>query len=58
MQVGRGRTPRSEPRTYPEGVTAWVDVEASDLEATQSFYGGLFGTAVDRAEPNNRHRRR
>ena len=33
----------AEPRTYPEGVTAWIDVEQADLEAAQAFYAGLFG---------------
>jgi uncharacterized protein len=33
----------SEPRTYPEGVTSWIDIEHRDIEATKAFYGGLFG---------------
>jgi len=40
-----------EPRTYPEGVTSWVDVEASDLDAAQAFYGGLFGWTVEQVAP-------
>jgi uncharacterized protein len=31
------------PRTYPEGVTCWVDVEESDVEEAARFYGALFG---------------
>jgi predicted enzyme related to lactoylglutathione lyase len=30
-------------RTYPEGVTSWVDVEVADLDAAQAFYSGLLG---------------
>ncbi|PSL02098.1 hypothetical protein CLV30_11153 [Haloactinopolyspora alba] len=30
-------------RTYPEGVTSWVDVEHADLEAAREFYSRLFG---------------
>jgi uncharacterized protein len=38
----------SEARTYPEGVTSWIDIEHRDLAAAQAFYGGLFGwTFVD-----------
>ena len=40
-----------EPRTYPEGVTSWVDVEAPDLDAAQAFYGGLFGWTVEQVAP-------
>lgn len=32
-------------RTYPEGVTSWVDIEYADLAAGRDFYGGLFGWA-------------
>ena len=38
-----------EPRTYPEGVTSWVDVEVPDLDAAQAFYGGLFGWTFEHA---------
>ena len=31
-----------EPKTYPDGVTSWIDTEQRDLEAAQRFYGGLF----------------
>jgi predicted enzyme related to lactoylglutathione lyase len=36
-------------RTYPAGVTSWVDLEAGDdatLETAAHFYGGLFGWEV------------
>jgi uncharacterized protein len=33
----------SEPRSYPAGVTAWVDIEHPDVEGASAFYGGLFG---------------
>lgn len=30
-------------RTYPDGVTSWIDVEHRDLDAAGEFYSGLFG---------------
>jgi predicted enzyme related to lactoylglutathione lyase len=30
-------------RHYPQGVPSWVDVAATDPQAAQAFYGGLFG---------------
>ena len=30
-------------RTYPEGVTCWVDLEADDVDEAAGFYGALFG---------------
>jgi len=30
-------------RTYPDGVTSWIDIEQRDVEAAQAFYGDLFG---------------
>lgn len=30
-------------RTYPEGVTSWIDVEQPDLAAARAFYSELFG---------------
>lgn len=38
-------------RTYPAGVTSWVDVEQRDVEATKAFYGGLFGWTFTQATP-------
>ena len=32
----------NQPRTYPEGVTCWVDIEAADVEEAGRFYGALF----------------
>jgi predicted enzyme related to lactoylglutathione lyase len=33
----------NEPRTYPEGVACWVDIEAVDVDEAARFYGVLFG---------------
>ena len=33
----------SKPRSYPAGVTAWVDVAHEDVEAASAFYGELLG---------------
>jgi predicted enzyme related to lactoylglutathione lyase len=41
----------TEPRTYPTGVTSWIDVEVDDLEKAKAFYGGLFGWTFERATP-------
>jgi uncharacterized protein len=38
-------------RTYPHGVTSWVDLEAPDTEEAQRFYGGLFGWSFAEAMP-------
>jgi predicted enzyme related to lactoylglutathione lyase len=41
-----------EPRSYPHGVTSWIDTEQPDLEAARAFYAGLFGwTLTDAAAP-------
>lgn len=43
------------PRTYPAGVTSWVDLEVADLDALEvatDFYGGLFGWTFDQATPD------
>lgn len=40
-------------RTYPAGVTSWIDVETPDLPAAQAFYGGLFGWTFEPAGPNS-----
>lgn len=34
-------------RTYPAGVTSWVDVNTPDPAAAQAFYGELFGWGFD-----------
>ncbi|HXH33841.1 MAG TPA: VOC family protein [Plantibacter sp.] len=41
----------SEPRTYPSGVTSWIDLESSELDAAMSFYGALFGWTFEQATP-------
>jgi predicted enzyme related to lactoylglutathione lyase len=47
----------SDGRTYPEGVTSWIDIEHQDVEAAQAYYGGLFGwTFTDAAPPGARGR--
>ena len=38
----------SAERTYPTGVTSWVDLEVDDVAAAQTFYGGLFGWTFER----------
>jgi predicted enzyme related to lactoylglutathione lyase len=42
----------AEPRTYPHGVTCWIDTEQPDPQAASRFYGGLFGwTLTDAVLP-------
>ncbi|MDO9396831.1 MAG: VOC family protein [Herbiconiux sp.] len=38
-------------RTYPPGVTCWVDTEQPDPAAAADFYGGLFGWSFENAMP-------
>lgn len=38
-------------RTYPHGVTSWIDTEQPDLEAAEQFYRGLFGWTLTNALP-------
>jgi len=38
-------------RTYPHGVTSWVDTEQPDPEAASRFYGELFGWTLTEAMP-------
>jgi uncharacterized protein len=53
---GDGReTPMNTPRTYPEGVTCWVDIEESDVEEAARFYGVLFGWTFIEAAPKRRY---
>lgn len=40
-------------RTYPEGVTSWVDTEQADVDAAAEFYGGLFGWTFTQATPSD-----
>ena len=44
----RGMT---ELRTYPHGVTCWVDTGQPDLDAARRFYADLFGWALTDATP-------
>lgn len=39
------------PRTYPHGVTCWIDAAQPDVAAAIEFYGGLFGWAFQDAAP-------
>ena len=34
-------------RTYPAGVTCWIETTQPDVEAAMAFYGGLFGWAFE-----------
>jgi predicted enzyme related to lactoylglutathione lyase len=38
-------------RTYPHGVTSWIDTEQPDTEAARAFYGELFGWTFTEAMP-------
>ncbi|HEX6685501.1 MAG TPA: VOC family protein [Candidatus Limnocylindrales bacterium] len=42
----------AEQRTYPQGVTCWIDTEQPDLDAAARFYGGLFGWTLTDAMPS------
>jgi predicted enzyme related to lactoylglutathione lyase len=44
-----------EPRTYPEGVTCWVDVEEAEVEEAARFYGVLFGWTFLQVTPRLRY---
>jgi len=41
----------SEARSYPAGVTSWIDLESPDLDAAEAFYTALFGWTYERATP-------
>jgi uncharacterized protein len=43
------------PRTYPEGITCWVDVEEADVEEAARFYGVLFGWTFLESESKLRY---
>ncbi|AEE47276.1 VOC family protein [Cellulomonas fimi] len=38
-------------RTYPQGVTSWVDIEQDDVEAATAFYGAVLGWTFHDATP-------
>ncbi|WP_216905575.1 VOC family protein [Nocardia noduli] len=40
-----------EARTYPAGVTSWIDVDCGDVEVAKAFYGGIFGWTFADATP-------
>ena len=39
-------------RTYPAGVTSWVDLEVAQLDTAVDFYAGLFGWTFQQATPD------
>jgi predicted enzyme related to lactoylglutathione lyase len=39
------------PRTYPHGVTCWIETLQPDVAAAAEFYGGLFGWWFEDAAP-------
>ena len=45
------------PRTYPEGVTCWIDVVEADVEAAARFYAVLFGWTYLESTTPGTHRR-
>lgn len=46
-----GSQPHAPLRTYPHGVTCWVDTEQPEVDAAIEFYGGLFGWTFEDARP-------
>lgn len=38
-------------RTYPPGVTCWIDTEQPDVDAAAAFYSGLFGWTLTDVVP-------
>jgi uncharacterized protein len=45
----------STPRTYPEGVSCWVDIEEAEVEEAARFYGALFGWTFTEAASKPRY---
>ncbi len=43
----------AQQRTYPHGVTCWIDTEQPDPEAASRFYTGLFGWTFTDAVPSD-----
>jgi hypothetical protein len=41
----------TQPRTYPHGVTCWIDTTQPDLRAASHFYARLFGWTLTDAAP-------
>ena len=46
----------NEPRTYPEGVTCWVEFEQGDVDTAAAFYGALFGWRFTETSPESKVR--
>lgn len=42
---------QEQQRTYPHGVTSWIDVTHQDTAAAERFYAGLFGWTFTPATP-------
>ena len=43
----------AQQRTYPHGVTCWIDTEQPDPEAASRFYAALFGWTFTDAVPSD-----
>ncbi|MBO9556308.1 VOC family protein [Cellulomonas sp.] len=41
----------TDQRTYPPGVTSWVDIEQQDVERAKAFYGPVLGWTFQDATP-------
>ena len=41
----------TQQRTYPHGVTCWIDTEQPDPAAAARFYSALFGWTLTEAVP-------
>ncbi|GIG21658.1 hypothetical protein Cch01nite_23820 [Cellulomonas chitinilytica] len=41
----------ADQRTYPDGVTSWVDIEQQDVERAKAFYGPVLGWTFHDATP-------
>ncbi len=44
-------TERLPQRTYPQGVSSWIDLETGEPEASAAFYGALLGWTLADAMP-------
>ncbi|MGA1837221.1 VOC family protein [Herbiconiux sp. 11R-BC] len=49
--VTEGMTMGDTQRTYPQGVSCWIDTEQGAPAPAAAFYGGLFGWTFDNAMP-------
>jgi len=41
----------TQPRTYPHGVTSWIDLEQPDVDRATEFYGAVLGWTFQQASP-------